>query len=84
MEMCPKLWCASVENSLTALVNEEVLERRGCGRDTYKMGRRLTLGFIYDDKLTFHLLFFAIYIKCQDRTFDILYDYIIKDKGGQV
>jgi DNA-binding LytR/AlgR family response regulator len=47
------------------------------------MGRRLTLGFIYDDKLTFHLLFFAIYIKCQDRTLDILYDYIIKDKGGR-
>jgi hypothetical protein len=31
----------------------------------------------------FHLLFFATYIKCQDRTFDILYDCIIKGKGGQ-
>ncbi len=29
----------------------------------------------------FHLLFFATYIKCQDRTFDILYDGIIKEKG---
>ncbi len=35
MEMCPKLGRASVENSLTALVNEEVLERRGRGRGTY-------------------------------------------------
>ncbi|SDH82067.1 Fic family protein [Pseudobutyrivibrio sp. 49] len=35
MEMCPKLGRASVENSLTALVNEEVLERRGSGRGTY-------------------------------------------------
>ena len=31
----------------------------------------------------FHLLFFATCIKCQDRTFDILYDYINKDKGGR-
>ena len=35
MEMCPKLGRASVENSLTALVKEEVLERRGSGRGTY-------------------------------------------------
>ena len=35
MEMCPKLGRASVENSLTALVNEDVLERRGRGRGTY-------------------------------------------------
>ena len=35
MEMCPKLGRASVENSLTALVNENVLERRGRGRGTY-------------------------------------------------
>lgn len=35
MEMCPKLGRASVENSLTALVNEGVLERRGRGRGTY-------------------------------------------------
>ena len=35
MEMCPKLGRSSVENSLTALVNEEVLERRGRGRGTY-------------------------------------------------
>ncbi len=35
MEMCPKLGRASVENSLTALVNEEVIERRGRGRGTY-------------------------------------------------
>ena len=35
MEMCPKIGRASVENSLTALVNEEVLERRGRGRGTY-------------------------------------------------
>ena len=35
MEMCPKLGRASVENSLTALVNGEVLERRGSGRGTY-------------------------------------------------
>lgn len=35
MEMCPKLGRASVENSLTALVKEEVLERRGRGRGTY-------------------------------------------------
>ena len=35
MEMCPKLGRASVENSLTTLVNEEVLERRGNGRGTY-------------------------------------------------
>ena len=35
MEMCPKLGRASVENSLTALVNEDVLERRGSGRGTY-------------------------------------------------
>ena len=35
MEMCPKVGRASVENSLTTLVNEEVLERRGNGRGTY-------------------------------------------------
>lgn len=35
MEMCPKLGRASVENSLTSLVKEEVLERRGSGRGTY-------------------------------------------------
>ncbi len=35
MEMCPKIGRASVENSLTALVNEEVIERRGRGRGTY-------------------------------------------------
>lgn len=35
MEMCPKLGRTSVENSLTALVKEEVLERRGSGRGTY-------------------------------------------------
>ena len=35
MEMSPKLGRASVENSLTALVKEEVLERRGSGRGTY-------------------------------------------------
>lgn len=35
MEICPQLGRASVENSLTALVKEEVLERRGSGRGTY-------------------------------------------------
>ena len=47
MEMCPKLGRASVENSLTALVKEEVLERRGRGRGTYYVRKDALVCFTY-------------------------------------